>query len=93
MPDIQVHTLITRSAAILATDVDGETILMHLEHGSYYGLKGTARHIWEMIERPMRFGDLCAGLVEKYASTPDRIGQDVAKFLREMADEGVITLD
>jgi hypothetical protein len=92
MPDIQAHTLITRSDATLATDVDGETILMHLEHGNYYGLKGTARHIWEMIETPLQFGDLCKRLTEKYASTPERIEQDVAKFLSEMSDEEVITL-
>jgi hypothetical protein len=59
MSNIPSATLITRSTDIIATDLDGELVLMSIEKGNYYGIKGTALRIWELAETPCRVGPLC----------------------------------
>jgi hypothetical protein len=92
MAAFESSTIISRSRDLLATDVDGEIILMSLERGLYYGLDGTARRIWDLLEVPMKFGDLCSVLEEKYIAPRAVIEADIQKFVTEMFDESIVTL-
>lgn len=92
MIECQADTIITRSNDLLATEVDGEIVLMNLERGNYYGLVGTARHIWDLLEEPRRLGDLCVLLGEKYSGSHAVIEADVTKFVTNMAMETIVTL-
>jgi hypothetical protein len=78
---------------MLATEIDNEIVLMNLERGNYYGLEGTARLIWEMLETPTRFGDLCARLAKSYSATQAAIEADVTTFLLDLQHEQAITLE
>ncbi len=92
MPQILPATLISRSQDLLATEVDGETVLMHIEQGRYYGLAKTARAIWTLLETPLRFQELCGALQARYAGDPVAIAVDAERFVAQMADETLVTL-
>lgn len=76
---------------MLAAEVDGEIVLMSLARGNYYGLAGTARAIWDLLESPRQFNEICKLLAKKYASPEIIIAADVERFLMEMYRESVIT--
>ena len=92
MPDLLPTTLITRVSGMLATEVDGETVLMHVEQGQYYGLARTAHVIWLLLETPLTFEQLCAALTTRYAGAADVIKADTRRFVEQMAAEALITL-
>jgi hypothetical protein len=92
MHNIQPSTLITRSSDLLATVVDGETVLMHVENGQYYGLAKSAHTIWILLESPMRFQELCQTLQARYNGPLEVITADTQHFIREMADEALVGL-
>lgn len=89
---ILTDTVIGRSADLLATEVDGETVLMHVERGQYYGLAKTARAIWTLLEEPMRFQDLCLSLQARYAGDARAIEDDARRFVAQMANEQLVLL-
>ena len=39
-----------RLEGFVSTDMDGETVLMSIEHGSYFGIGGTGSLIWSRLE-------------------------------------------
>ena len=92
MPDLLPTTLITRVDGLLATEVDGETVLMHVEQGQYYGLARTAHVIWELLEAPCTFEALCRTLQVRYAGPPDVIAADTRRFVEKMAAEALVSL-
>ena len=92
MSDILPTTLIARVDGLLATEVDGETVLMHVERGQYYGLARTAHVIWELLATPQTFEQLCALLAQRYAGTPEQIAADSRRFVEKMAAETLVTL-
>ncbi len=92
MPDLLPTTLITRVDGLLATEVDGETVLMHVEQGQYYGLPRTAHAVWTLLDSPLTFEQLCAALQRRYAGPADVIAADTRRFVEKMVAEALVTL-
>ncbi len=92
MTDILATTTISRIEGLLATEVDGETVLMHVERGNYYGLARTAHRIWELLETPQTFVALCSQLQSSFAGPAERIEADTRRFLLAMAAESLVLL-
>jgi hypothetical protein len=78
---------------MLSTELDQETVLMSIDAGAYYGLKGTAQCIWEQLETPLTFSALVARLVEEYQVTPEACAADLCGFLAEMEREGLLRVE
>jgi hypothetical protein len=92
MPDLAAETLITRNGDMLATEVDGETVLMDVATGKYFGLARTSQAIWTMLEHPIRFGVLCSRLQARYAGSPEAIAADTSRFVQHLAQQHLVTL-
>ena len=78
---------------MLSTELDQETVLMSIDAGAYYGLKGTAQCIWEQLETPLTFSALVERLVEEYEVSPEACAADLAGFLAEMEREGLLRVE
>ncbi len=89
---IDTKKKIARSPELLETSLDNEIVLMSIERGNYYGLKTTARRIWQLIEEPTTFQDLITALTNEYAASPEEIEQDLYVFLQRMLDNKIVVL-
>jgi hypothetical protein len=81
---------LSRAEGMLATELDQETVLMSIDAGAYYGLKGPARSIWEELETPLTFSALVERLVMEYQVTPEACAADLEGFLAKMEQEGLL---
>jgi hypothetical protein len=82
-----------RAQEMLSTEIDQETVLMSIDAGAYYGLKGTAQIIWEKLETPLSFSALVDALVKEYEITPEACASDLQGFLAEMEREGLLRVE
>lgn len=85
-PDSIVHW----SNAPVATEVNGEVILMSLERDRCYGLGLTGSEIWRRLARPIQVAELYKQLNDEFEASPGEIESDVLDTLRELAAEGLI---
>ena len=83
---------LTRSPAPLSTDLHNETVLMSLESGSYYGLEGTARRIWELLSTPCTLSDLSLQLSKEFKVAPDQCAKEILPFIEQMRGEGLLVI-
>jgi len=90
---ISKQAIVARAPDLLMVEVDGETVLMSVAKGSYFGLAKTARDIWVRLAAKTRAGDLCAQLEAAYDGEPERIEAETLEFLGKMATAGLITID
>jgi hypothetical protein len=84
---------LVRTQEMLSTELDQETVLMSVDAGAYYGMAGTARSIWQRLERPLTFSDLVDQLAAEYAVTPETCAADLHEFLGEMEREGLLRVE
>jgi hypothetical protein len=81
---------LTRSPNIIATEVDGEMVLMSIEDGKYYGLDPIGSEIWRRLEEPKSADVLTAELKDHFEGDPDAIARDTREFLDKLADNDLV---
>ena len=84
---------LSRTQEMLSTELDQETVLMSIDAGAYYGLKGTAQSIWKSLETPLTFSALVDGLVKEYQIAPEACAADLQRFLAELEEEGLLRVE
>ena len=48
-----VHTLMIRNPDLISTEMDGDTVMMSIERGKYFGLGGAGSRAWELLAKPV----------------------------------------
>ncbi len=87
---IGLDTVVTPSEELVSSDLDGETVMMSIENGQYYGLDEIGSRVWALIEEPRSVSELCDVLVEEYEVAREQCEQDVLAFLNELAEDNLV---
>lgn len=83
-------TVISRSPAVLAAEVDGEIVMMSIAEGRYFGLDDIGSDIWRRLDPPCSFGELVERLAADYDADRETIAADVRVLLLRMAEHDVV---
>jgi hypothetical protein len=83
------ETMIAQSGTALSTMVDGEAVLIGIETGRYYGLDAVGTAIWNRVQQPCSFDDLCAGLAEEFDGDPAVIADETRAFVDLLVARGL----
>jgi len=81
---------IVRNSELSFTEIDGETVVMNVETGNYYGIDEVGSRIWELLKEPLSIKDLCASLTEEYEADLETIQGDLLPYLQELITENLI---
>ena len=74
----------------LSSELGGETVILHLGAGVYYGLDEVGARVWVLLQRPRRVGDLCRELLAEYDVEAERCERAVLDLLAELSNAGLI---
>jgi hypothetical protein len=89
---IDNNSIITRSEGLVEADIDDEIVMMSIEQGDYYGLDSTASRIWKLLEQPQTVSKITAQLMAEYDVAAEQCRTDMASFIGEMAEHGIVTI-
>ncbi len=73
----------------LATDIDGELILVHADTGVFFSAKDTGRAIWQAIDRSPAIEDIVQGLRNDYEVAPEECLRSVLAFTDQLVEAGL----
>lgn len=80
-----------RASDVVATDMDGETVMMDVQKGSYFALSGSGPDIWEKLAQPMLVDELVKALGEKYdTDAAGDLESVVSDFVARLLDKGLV---
>ena len=91
--EITTATTISQIEEIVAGDIDGETVMMSIQNGEYYGLDDTGSRIWGLIKKPVRVSDLIDTLLERFHVDRETCEKDVLKFLNELNEDKILEVE
>lgn len=89
---ISMDTTISQTKDIVASDIDGEVVMMSIGNGTYYGIDSIGSRIWELIETPCKVSDLIEKLLEEFEVDRPTCEKDVLKFLEELQKNNTIVI-
>src|SRR5215213_5869828 len=74
----------------VSSDLGGETAILDLKAGMYYGLDDVGARVWDLVQEPRNVGDIRDILLEEYDVAPERCERDLLALLQQLANEGLI---
>jgi hypothetical protein len=74
----------------VSCDLSGESAILNLKAGVYYGLNEVGSRIWKLIQEPKRVGELRDAILEEYEVEPRRCEADIIALLRDLLENGLI---
>lgn len=92
MPDqpILLSSVIAQSPELVSAQVEGETALMSIHNGAYYGLDPVGSRIWELIEQPRLVAAVVDQLLTEFAVTRPVCEAQVLAFLQRLAEAKLV---
>lgn len=77
---------VSASDQVLGRELDGESVLLDLDSGMYYGLNGVATVVWNRVVAggEVDVDQLVAEVVDEFAVEPDRARREVEAFVEAL---------
>lgn len=86
-------TKLTASPDVVAREIGGEHVLLHLGTGTYFGLNEVGGRVWQLLEQgDQSLAALCAAIAEEFDAPADVIAADLAALASAMAESQLVTL-
>jgi hypothetical protein len=87
---LTLESIVAAKPGLVAAPMDDKLVMLDLAQGKYFGLDDVAAAIWAAVAAPVRVGDLCAQLTERYAVDPETCRADTLDFLNQLRAEGLL---
>jgi hypothetical protein len=95
MPDgLSKNDLITASSDVVTADLslDGTSslVMLGLQDGIYYELKGIGVRLWELVQEPRSFCEVVDVVLSEYDVSREQCIADLDGLIAKLADHGLI---
>jgi hypothetical protein len=74
----------------VSCDVEGQTAILNIGSGVYYGLDPVGAAIWKLMEQPRSVASLRDAVLEEFDIDSERCERDLFDLLDKLAAEGLI---
>lgn len=74
----------------VSSDLGGETAILNLKNGIYYGLNPVGTRIWELIQEPISVSQIRDRILEEYEVSLAQCEADIVTLLEKLLDEKLI---
>ncbi|MZP67306.1 MAG: PqqD family peptide modification chaperone [Bacteroidales bacterium] len=81
----------SRNNRAITGRLDDELVMMDIEKGRYFSLNPVATRIWELLENPMGFDELCSMLQNEYDVAEARCREETEKCIADLLGYGLIS--
>ena len=71
--------------------LDGETIVLSLDSGTYFGLNATGTRVWRLIEDGVPRSQIIERISGEFEHPIDRVRADVDELLELLQSKGLVT--
>ena len=76
--------------SVICRELSGETVLLNLESGVYYGLDAVGTRVWQLLQQGKTIDGVCDVMLEEYDVTPDVLRDDVSRLVSELRERGIV---
>lgn len=79
------------SANVVAREVGGETMLLDLVSGTYFGLDAVGSRVWQALEDGGSLTEACDRVAQDYDVNRDHLESDVLALVGRLLEQGLVS--
>lgn len=89
---MELRDKVTTSDDVVARVVAGETVLLNLATGTYFGLNEVGGRVWHLLDAEgCTLAEVCEKLQAEFEVSGEQAEADVLALLGDLAEHGLIT--
>lgn len=88
MLPLAANSRVIRSPDLIATEMDGDIVIMHVNSDQYVGISGVGPRIRTWLERPMTIEQITNTIVSEYRVDEQICRGDILIFVQAFLDQG-----
>jgi len=88
--NLSPSSIVVVSKDQMASDIAGETVILGLTAGRYYGLDAVGARVWQLLQTPIAVADVERTIVSEYDVERERCETDLRTLLQKMVDAGLV---
>ncbi len=89
---ITESSVVKRADSVTSAEVDGESVLLDLEEGMYYGLNPVGARIWDLIREPTAIGEVVDEITAEYDVERGQCLDDTIALVAEMSEDDLVVV-
>lgn len=88
--ELSSNSVVVATPHHVGADLGEEVILLHLNHGQYFGLGNVGASIWKLLGKPVRIVEIERVLLEEYDVEPQRCHDEVLRLVSDLVDQELV---
>lgn len=88
--NISLDSEIERCKHILASELDDQVVMMDINEGAYFSMKGPSGRIWELTQSTTSVRSIFDKLLDEYDVDADRCRKELLALLDDMLKANLI---
>lgn len=77
---------------VLSEVVDGETVLLQLDTGKYFGLNRTGTRVWQLILESATSERIISAIGAEFGAPEEVVARDLADLFNELTVQGLLVV-
>lgn len=90
MTELTLTDRIVVPDAVVSRELEGETVLLNLETGIYFGLDAVATDVWKALRSSRSLQGACDALLGAYDVSAPVLSDDLLRLVNQMAAKGLV---
>lgn len=82
---------VTVKADVVFKELSGESVLLDLASGMYFGLDETSTRLWQLISEHGQLRQVFDEMLAEFEVEPDRLQQDLLRFVSELTLRNLVS--
>lgn len=87
---MQRDTTFRLSPDVVVRELDGESVVLDLSSGRYFGLNGVGTRVWQLIGEGNAVDGLIKAVAAEYEADDTTIERDVLALVEELETRGLV---
>ena len=92
MTKLSRSSKIVVSKDVVSCDLGGETAMLDMKEGIYYGLNEMGTIIWEYIQEPITLQEIVDKILVEYEVDEETCYRDLVELVEEMSKNGLVKI-
>lgn len=92
MTELSRSSTIVVSKDVVSCDLGGETAMLDMKEGVYYGLNEMGTFIWEFIQEPVTIQTIIDKVLAEYDVDEATCYNDLKELVEQMVENGLVEI-
>ncbi|MNW60187.1 Coenzyme PQQ synthesis protein D [compost metagenome] len=90
---LSLQTVLVKRPGNIASDMDGEKVMLNVKNGKYYNLGEVGGEIWSALDEPVSISRIVQVIQDTFDVPAETAEQDVFEFVHSLLAEDLVAIN